>query len=354
MPDSLLVSEFLSFTSRIRVVDVRSPGEFNTGHIPGAVNIPLFNDEERAEIGTLYVQTGREQALIRGLDLTLPKTSGFLKAIRTVVPPGAPLCVYCWRGGMRSSSMAALFEQAGYPVFLLKGGYKAYRTFIRSELGKPANIIILGGFTGSGKTEILHYLADSGEQVIDLEALASHKGSAFGAIGLPGQPSNEQFENELFRLWNNLDHHRLIWLEDESRMIGRVILPDPVIRKIQESPLLLLEFPQDYRIRRLVSEYTGIDDQLLIQSVQRIEKRLGKPRTKEAVEQIGQRNYQAVAANLLIYYDKAYAYSVEARPNQPKWRYRSEKPEADLREEAIRIRTFIYETILHESHLSRL
>lgn len=312
--------EFLSSSESIPVVDVRSPAEFRHGHIPGAINIPLFSDAERAEVGTLYVQKGRDYAILRGLDIILPKSGKLLNALRKQTH-AKRLRIYCWRGGMRSLNMAWMFETNGYDVSLLNGGYKAYRRHIRSRLDEKARVVVLGGFTGSGKTEILNCLTEINEQVIDLEKLAVHKGSAFGGIGLADQPSNEQFENDLFGIWHRFDKNRFIWIEDESRMIGRVSLPDPVIKKIQEAPLIILEVPKEIRVNRLVAEYAGIDDRLLSEAVMKIEARLGRLRAKEALLSISEKNYTAVASQVLSYYDETYSFSVRRREQQQRYTY---------------------------------
>ncbi|MFH1160525.1 MAG: tRNA 2-selenouridine(34) synthase MnmH [bacterium] len=320
MPLVVNVSDSLALTDETQVVDVRSPAEFLQGHLPGALNIPLFDNRERAEIGTLYTRQGREQAILRGLDIILPKTKYLLKSLSEKIP-GNTILVYCWRGGMRSSNMGMLFEQAGYRVRVLRGGYKAYRTWIRHQLDRESRIVILGGYTGSGKTEILSHLEQLGEQVIDLEGLASHKGSAFGGIGLPDQPTNDQFENALFHLWRKLDHSRFVWLEDESRMIGKVTMPDPVIRKIQQSPMVILEVAKEIRVKRLVKEYASFDDTLLSEAVMKIEERLGRPRAREALVAIREKKYADVAENVLIYYDKAYAFAIGRRDGQPRYSF---------------------------------
>ncbi|NQV02162.1 MAG: tRNA 2-selenouridine(34) synthase MnmH [Bacteroidia bacterium] len=317
---NLDASTFLEASESIPVVDVRSPAEFKQGHIPGAINIPLFNDTERKEIGTLYVQLGRDHAILRGLDIILPKTGKLVRTLSDCTKENN-LYLYCWRGGLRSLNMAWLFETNGYHVSILDGGYKAYRRFIRTRLDEKARVVVLGGYTGSGKTEVLHYLAQIGEQVIDLEELASHKGSAFGGIGLPDQPTNEQFENNLFELWQRLEKKRLIWIEDESRMIGKVTMPDPMIRKIQESPLIILEVPKEIRIERLVREYAGINDQLLSEAVMKIEARLGSLEAKGAGQSIQERDYATVADKVLTYYDKTYSFSINRREDQPRYQF---------------------------------
>ncbi|TSA25510.1 MAG: tRNA 2-selenouridine(34) synthase MnmH [Bacteroidetes bacterium] len=339
MPVTLDPSDFLAASDSLPVVDVRSPAEYQQGHIPGAINIPLFNDQERAEVGTHFVQSGRAEAILRGLDITLPKTGKLLKSIREQAS-GNNLLVYCWRGGLRSLTMAWLFETNGYQVSLLEGGYKAYRRYIRNRLALPARVVVLGGYTGSGKTEVLNQLAVKGEQVIDLEQLASHRGSAFGGIGMPVQPTSEQFENTLYDRWRTLDPEKFIWLEDESRMIGQVTLPDPIIRKIQEYPLIILEVPKALRVERLVKEYSCTDDRYLQEAVMKIEARLGKPRVKGALICISRQEYAHVADEMLTYYDKAYLFSVNRRKDQPRYFIRIER--FDAGEIATRLIDFAY------------
>ncbi|MBE0646788.1 MAG: tRNA 2-selenouridine(34) synthase MnmH [Bacteroidales bacterium] len=351
MPVYLDATTFLAASESETIVDVRSPAEFQQGHIPGAINIPIFSDEERAEVGTLYVQSGRDHAIIRGLDIILPKTGRILRDISKKTH-GRNLYIYCWRGGMRSLNMAWMFETNGYRTTLLTGGYKAYRKFIRASFDEPANVVIVGGFTGSGKTEVLNKLEEIGEQVIDLEALASHKGSAFGGIGLPDQPTNEQFENNLFSIWQQLDKEQFIWMEDESRMIGRVTMPDPVIRKIHGAPLVILEVPKEVRVERLVGEYAGINDQLLCEAVMKIETRLGKQRAQGALVSIREKDYAAVANQVLSYYDETYSFSIHRRENQK--RYTFPVNVFDAREIAIGLAEFARKTLKNGSDLPRL
>jgi tRNA 2-selenouridine synthase len=305
-------TSFLKQSTRFPVIDVRSPGEFEQGHVPGAINIPLFDDSERAVVGTLYVQTGRKDAILRGLDFALPKTSWYLESLNDRCSPGKIL-LHCWRGGLRSALMAEVFSNAGYEVDVLTGGYKAYRRFIRGELAGQAQVVVLGGYTGSGKTALLHAIASKGEQVVDLEGLACHKGSVFGALGQASQPTNEQFENNLYARWSELDRSRMVWLEDESRMIGRVTLPDPVVDHISSGNLIRVELDVAIRINRLVKEYSGFDKQLLTEAINRIGERLGGARTSEAITALKNHSFKDVAAIILSYYDKAYLFSMTRR-----------------------------------------
>ena len=193
--DTPWVAEHLT-APKVRIIEVGYDlSHYASGHIPGAHNIPLFTNEERAIIGTLYVQVGKDPAVERGLELVGPKLADFVRQAREL-SAGKPLFLYCWRGGMRSGSMAWLFRTAGFKTFLLKGGYKAYRRSFIDLLDKyPWKIVVLGGPTGCGKTEILHRLQEKGQQVIDLEGLAHHKGSAFGALGEPRAHSGIWDEN---------------------------------------------------------------------------------------------------------------------------------------------------------------
>lgn len=349
MAEWLEAADFLKNKKKTVIIDVRSPSEYGKGHIPGSLNIPLFDDRERAEVGTLYTQKSRDHAILRGLDIILPKVASIRTHLIKSISSNE-LLVYCWRGGMRSSSMAAFFEASGYTVSLLHGGYKAYRRYIRSTLAETASVTVLGGFTGSGKTDILHALRDRGEQVIDLEKLASHKGSVFGSLGMGEQPTNEQFENNLFEEWHQLNPEVRIWLEDESRMIGKVVLPDPIVQKIETSPLLILNVPKRVRINRLVEEYAGIDDQFLVQAVGKIGERLGDHEAKEAISQIQRREYSSVAERVLQYYDKAYAFSVKRRQKQLRFDMVTEQ--TNPREIAGEILTFAQQHLNHESNLS--
>jgi tRNA 2-selenouridine synthase len=307
---------FLGASRQVPVADVRTPAEFETGHLPGAFNLPLFDDGERARVGTLYKQTGRLAALELGLDLVGPKMSELVRTARRFAPNGE-LLLYCWRGGMRSSSMSWLLETAGIRTGLLTGGYKACRTHIREHLTTGRRFIILGGMTGSGKTKWLRELQRMGEPVVDLEALAVHRGSVFGSIGLGPQPTNEQFENELFRALRDFKPDEVIWLEDESRQIGRIFLPEPFYQAMIASPLIRISIPDEMRIQIILDEYAGLDADALIRSVQKIARRLGGLTTRKVVESIENRSFHEAVSLLLPYYDKTYGHSFQSRPEQP-------------------------------------
>jgi len=303
---------FLDLSASLPVVDVRSPGEYTYGHLPGAVNIPLFNDNQRAEVGTIYKKEGNLKAVIRGIDLVAPEMSGKLKSA-IALALGKSLLLYCWRGGMRSESMAWLFSLGGLTPMVLEGGYKAYRNHILTDLGKKRNLIILGGLTGSGKTHILKHIMSSGAQVTDLEGLASHKGSAFGALGQQPQPSSEHFANLLYSDLVEKKEEIPTWLEDESRNIGTVFMPDGFYNIMQSAPVIALMMSIETRIPRLLREYASFPPEQTIASVMRISKRLGGDRTREAVEAIRNGDFATAIRITLEYYDKSYYYALSKR-----------------------------------------
>jgi tRNA 2-selenouridine synthase len=314
MINHITAIEFLDRARVLPVIDVRSEKEYLQGHIPGAINLPLFNDEERAVVGTLYKNSGREASVLKGLELAGPKLADFVKQLHKITDQ-KQLLVHCWRGGMRSENMAWLFQVAGYEVFVLEGGYKSYRRFIRESLSQPANIIILGGLTGSGKTELLHLLGKMGEQVLDLEKLACHKGSVFGGFGQSNQPTNEQFENSIFAAWENIDPSRAVWIEDESRMIGNVSIPDSLFEQMSRAVMIKIETGRKQRIRKLVEEYSKFEKQELQRAVMKISEKLGGTNTKTALAAIDVGDFDTVAGLALSYYDKTYAHSVLKREN---------------------------------------
>ncbi len=312
MPEIIDIQEFLHLRKTIPIVDVRSPAEFEYGRIPDAENIPVFSNEERAEIGTLYKQKGPETAMNRGLELVEPN---LLKMAENALKSAknGELLVHCWRGGLRSSSMAELFETAGIKTRLLRGGYKAYRQYVRESFSRKLDLKIVGGETGSGKTEIIAELKKLGEQVIDLEGLANHRGSSFGAIGMEQQPTVEQFENILFDEMQTLDLTKRIWLEDESRHIGRVFIPEGLWLQMTEAPVYRVEIPFDIRVQRLITDYASAPKELLLAATERIKKRLGGLDYKNAVEAFENGDLATATAIALRYYDKAYNWPLEQR-----------------------------------------
>jgi tRNA 2-selenouridine synthase len=323
MTISLPIDQFLRKAQNSPVIDVRSPGEYAHGHIPGAFNVPLFDNEERARVGTRYKHAGRDAAVLTGLELIGPKLASFVKQSRKLSPDGQVL-VHCWRGGMRSASFAWLLQTAGMRVTgTLEQGYKAFRQEALHYFERSLPLIVLGGQTGSGKTQILQGLRELGEQVIDLEGLAHHKGSSFGSIGEAPQPTVEQFENDLFAALYPLDHTRRIWLEDESVTIGTVRIPNPFFAQMRRAPVVFLEVPKEERIGRLVQMYTDCEDHLLAGALERIQKRLGGQHYGRAMQALSGRDYATVADVALTYYDKAYLFGLSKRDPQTIHRMRA-------------------------------
>lgn len=297
-----MLEEFLKSPGPL--LDVRSPGEFLDGTIPGAINLPLFSDQERAEVGTLYKQVSPEKAFLHGLKVAGPKLEHFTSV---ALKYKSPLRVFCFRGGQRSGSMAWLFRSAGIETTVLKGGYKAYRRFIMTLFSRKWDLRVIGGLTGSGKTALLQKLK---HQVIDLEACAGHRGSAFGLLGKDKQPTTESFENQIGYILAHLDPSKPVWIEDESRMIGTCKIPDALYSQILTSPLLFLESPLEERLKCLVDDYGSFPKQDLIQAAKNLKKRLGDLRIKEVIAHIEQDQLSKAASLLLNYYDQTYLYSI--------------------------------------------
>lgn len=250
----LITEEFMTLSKTLPIVDVRSPAEFAEGHIAGAINIPIFNDDERAIVGTIYKKKGRIPAIEKGLEIVGLKMAKFAHKAVEIASTGE-LLVHCWRGGMRSESMAWLFERVGIKCFTLQGGYKSYRNFMLEKVGNFPHLIVIEGHTGSGKTEILHQLKIMGEQVIDLEGLANHKGSIFGGIDQGPQPTTQQFQNDFFNVVHTFDPSKRVWVEGESQTVGKVFLPAPLWNLMNKAQCIEILVPRSERINRLVNEY---------------------------------------------------------------------------------------------------
>ena len=309
------ITEFLKQAEELTLIDVRTTKEYEKGHIPKAFNIPLFTNEERAEVGTKYKQESRDTALVQALEFIAPKITDFLDELQKISPT-KEILLYCWRGGLRSAGMAKLFEAEEYKTATLIKGYRAYRNYIRTSFEQKANIIILGGMTGTGKTDILREIENLGEQILDLEKIAHHKGSAFGSIGQDEQPTNEQFENNIFDCWNKFNLKKRIWIEDESQLIGKVSIPDPLFNQIRLNRVINIELAKEIRIERLVREYSNANIELLKQPIKSISKRLGGLNTKLAIESLEKGDFRNTADIVLTYYDKAYNYGLTIRKQQ--------------------------------------
>ncbi|MEY4383273.1 MAG: hypothetical protein RI995_815 [Bacteroidota bacterium] len=314
MANKFSTSDFLEKSKSVPILDVRSPGEFKRAHIPGAISLPLFSDEERAKVGTCYKQQGKDKAVELGLEFVGPKLAEFVKFAKKIAVNGEVL-VHCWRGGMRSGSMAWLLETAGLQVGLLEGGYKSYRNFVLQTQASSLHLRVIGGKTGSGKTELLKLMKSEGFQVIDLEALAKHRGSAFGHFGLEEQPSSEHFENLLCHELLSLDLGKPIWVEDESRHIGKVFMNFDFYNQLRSAPVLFMDISAENRLPHLVDVYASYPKEMIEMALDKIKKRLGGNWHKEAIQALEKGDFYEVGKISLTYYDKAYLYGLEQREN---------------------------------------
>jgi tRNA 2-selenouridine synthase len=311
-PGKIDIEKFLELSVRIPVVDVRSPSEFSNGHIPGAFNIPLFDDKEREAVGIKYKKEGRMPAILEGLRRSAPSLS--LKLEEAVkVSENSNLLVHCWRGGMRSEAMAWLFSLGDIHVEILEGGYKSYRHFTLEKLSEKRKTIVLGGMTGSSKTHILRFLKKSGHQVIDLEGLANHKGSAFGSLGQLPQTTTEHFSNILYNEWKGINPNIPVWLEDESRNIGSIFLPEQFYLNMQQTVAIILLMDVKIRLPRLMEEYSTYSPESLKTSIFKITKRLGADNTKEAINAVEAGDFAKAIEITLHYYDKAYLFGLKKK-----------------------------------------
>ena len=322
------LKDFLEMAESHVVLDVRSPGEFTHAHLPGAHALPLFSDEERKVIGTAYKQQSREAAIKIGLDFFGPKMSAIVSEVETVYnnyreknnvafTEARTVLVHCWRGGMRSGGVAWLLDLYGFNVYTLSGGYKTFRQWVLQQFAKPYQCTILGGYTGSGKTPVLNQLSKLGMQTIDLEGLANHKGSAFGAYDT-AQPSQEMFENKLAIALSFTNSEKQIWLEDESQRIGDRTIPSAFYTNMRDSPVVFLEIPFQQRLKYIVREYGQLSAQKIAEATLRIQKRLGPLETKTAIQFLEENNINACFDILLKYYDKAYSKGLvkRAKPDE--------------------------------------
>lgn len=310
VPYLLPIDEFINAPGIL--LDVRSPAEFAQGHIPGAISFPLFSDDERSQVGTCYKQRGRNEAVELGFAIAGSKFAGFIAEARKL-GGDRPIRLHCWRGGMRSEAVAWVLEMAGIKVSLLMGGYKAFRNWAQSRFLISKNVIILGGMTGTCKTDILVALSQQSAQVLDLENLANHRGSSYGGIGLPPQPSNEQFENLIAVQWEKFQAAQPIWIEAESKRIGTCRIPEALFQQMEQAEAIEICRPRSERLATLVQVYGAMERAELIAATERIRKRLGGLRTQQAVEFLQQGQIAEAFDIALDYYDKTYTYDLQRR-----------------------------------------
>ncbi len=317
----LTILPFLDAAKNYPVLDVRSPSEYVHAHIPGAHSLPLFSDDERKVVGTIYKQQSKQKAIKSGLQFFGSKMVGMIEQVEQCCAAlnkeeaQHTVLVHCWRGGMRSAGVAWLLDLYGFNVITLVGGYKAYRQWVLLQMEASYPIHIMGGYTGSGKTDLLKELEKKNEAVIDLEALAAHKGSAFGALDRLPQPSQEMFENLLATALQQHAKAARIWMEDESQRIGLINIPIVLFRQMRTKPVFFLDVPFEERLDFLVKEYGGFEKEKLVNAIIRIKKRLGGLETKTAINFLLEDDVKECFRILLKYYDKLYAKGLNNREN---------------------------------------
>ena len=300
------------------IIDVRSPDEYYKGHMPDSINIPLFNNEERAIVGKKYKNNGKQTAIIKGLEIVEDKLddliSKFIIANKNYFNSNNNSLdnfkIYCARGGMRSQSIYWLLNNLNFSAVLLRGGYKNYRSTVLNKFNEEIKMTLIGGKTGSGKTKILNILKNNNYQVIDLEFLANHRGSTFGALGMKDQPTNEQFENLIADELNNFDSKKDIFIEAESANIGKCRIPYELFKKMKISPRIELIRSEKERIKELIQTYSIYSKNDLIDAIRRITKRLGTERTNFAIKSVEDEDWNNVCKSVLAYYDRCYEYEL--------------------------------------------
>lgn len=303
-------------------IDLRSPVEYEAAHIPGALNIPLFEDDERALVGTIYRENSPESAIDEGFSLAAPKLPGIYRRIKELSSK-YNIVLYCWRGGMRSQAISQVLTMLGSNHYRLEGGFKSFRQYVLEFFSKPLTqeIVVLHGLTGVGKTDYLNRLRMEGLPALDLEGLAHNRGSVFGHIGMGRPTTQKQFDGELFFFCRKFRDWPRIMVECESKRIGNVVLPETIFAAMERGRRVLLYDSMENRINRLIAAYALEENpdnlRALRASVERLQKHLGRRKTEDLLEALRERDYPRAVYTLLIdYYDPLYKY-----PDQPSERY---------------------------------
>lgn len=302
------------------IIDVRSPSEFALDRIPKAINLPVLDNAERAEVGTIYKQINPFTARKKGAALVAKNISQHLMQHFASKDKDYHPLVYCWRGGQRSNSMAAVLSQIGWRVTVLEGGYKTYRAYVRQQLEylpEKFTYKVLCGLTGSGKTYILRQLQQRGAQVLDLEALANHRGSLLGEEWQEKptpQPSQKYFESLLLQQLQNFDAHKTVWVESESNKIGQVYLPTSLWQKMKQANCIEIQLPLDHRVQFLLQEYPylGTNTDVLKAKLALLKSRYGKQKLNYWYQLIDQGQGEDIVKHLLLsHYDPTYSQSMK-------------------------------------------
>jgi tRNA 2-selenouridine synthase len=301
------------------LIDVRSPSEYQNATIPGSINIPFFNDTERREVGTLYKQVSPQAAKEKGLELISKKLLDFVKEFAKI---DGEKVIFCWRGGMRSKTSATVLDLMGIKVYRLNGGYRSYRNWVVKTiqtLNWESEACVLNGHTGSGKTTILKKLASFHYPVIDLEAMANHRGSIFGQIGL--KPHNQKtFDALLIEQIDKLKHTPFVLIEGESKRIGRILLPDFLLDKKERGTQFIIDVPIEERTKQIIEDYQPWKHEVAcLEAFKRIKKRIHTPIANQIETDLQLGRYDSAVRLLLeYYYDPLYDYTTEQIPEDRK------------------------------------
>lgn len=298
-------------------IDVRCPREFTKGHFTKAINIPLFSDNQYEKIGQTYKKIGRESATEMGLKYASKSSTSILNQISNLNSKN--IIIYCARGGMRSKGFQLLLDNAGHHSFRIERGYKSIRAHTLDSYKSKREVVVIAGSTGTGKTDLLHQMKKDGHNVIDLEHLANHRGSAFGDLGLSEQSTQQQFENDLSSCWLDTDENKPVFIESESRRIGRVTIPPDIWAQMLNGIYLKIDMNINRRIKNLIKDYGHHSKNDLVTRIHRISKKLGGQKTKIAIDLIEKNNLTKLCELLLdSYYDKMYYTAYENRESKKK------------------------------------